>query len=377
MKTFSIDKDTVYCAALTCALLSLVTKTTFLGIPSIIRQSFLVFSLILLFFNYIYYNTYISIDLKYIFIAAIYLIISFVSFRKSHEIQLLLTPLFILGAKDISLKKILKTFIITNSIILGITVLLFLGGIIPESTAMRNGIIRHSFGFSWPTDLASMLFYLLCADLYLCLKNNRSLISRWIVYLILGYVTFKLSDARLGSTMIFLLLPLSYALKKIDIKKKHVLFYKLMPLSLVICMILSIGIVNYYTNNPLSNISVFLNDLSSNRLYLTDLAVQRFGYTLWGQYNDTGVLRSLLHLQGFYVDSSYYMFFTNYGIILFIIVAIAFYCFNKRLVKNKNYILSIFLALAAIMGIFESHFYFFQYDIFILALFSKINDKNM
>ena len=105
MKTFSIDKDTVYCAALTCALLSLVTKTTFLGIPSIIRQSFLVFSLILLFFNYIYYNTYISIDLKYIFIAAIYLIISFVSFRKSHEIQLLLTPLFILGAKDISLKK--------------------------------------------------------------------------------------------------------------------------------------------------------------------------------------------------------------------------------------------------------------------------------
>ena len=37
------------------------------------------------------------------------------------------------------------------------------------------------------------------------------------MYLILGYVTFKLSDARLGSTMIFLLLPLSYALKKIDI----------------------------------------------------------------------------------------------------------------------------------------------------------------
>ena len=125
MKTFSIDKDTVYCAALTCALLSLVTKTTFLGIPSIIRQSFLVFSLILLFFNYIYYNTYISIDLKYIFIAVIYLIISFVSFRKSHEIQLLLTPLFSLGAKDISLKKILKTFIITNSIKLSSAMIAF------------------------------------------------------------------------------------------------------------------------------------------------------------------------------------------------------------------------------------------------------------
>lgn len=375
MKKYTISGDTIYCAALACALISLVTSLTFLNIPILVRRAFLLVGCILLIFKYIYYISSSSQVIRFNIFLLIYFLVSFISFFKTGLIQMLITPFFVLGAKDVSYKKIINTFLLVNIGILLITFMLFLVGIIPESNAVRNGHVRHSFGFSWPTDLTSMLFFLLSAELYLCIRNKGNVFIRWIPYSLCGFITYKFCDTRLGSLFILLLIPFSYFFYKYNIYKKHSILKKILPLFFLICTGMSVIIVNYYIKDPMSGLSVEMNKLSTNRLFLTRLAVLHFGYTFWGQAASYTNLKYLLNLDGFYVDSSYYSFLVNYGTAILIIIEVSYYIFVKKILKNRDYALGALLAAIAIMSIFESHFYFFQYNIFILLTLSDLEYK--
>lgn len=368
-----IKKDDIFCLALSITLAILVLKDTTFELPKFFNYSAIGIAILLVMFKVVYFD--VKTNIKSDILGIIFFIISAISYIKiGRGIGILLIPIFMIGAYQINFKKIIKTFLYTNTSIVVFVVTSFKIGIISEVVSNRNGILRHSFGFGWPTDFVSMIVYILLADLYLALIEKKRMLFREVLYILLAVFTYSYCNSRMGSFYIILLVPLSAYFYWWQIKQRKIKFEFVKKYFFIICTILSILIVLLYKNNP-NNIFMYnLNNLSSNRLALTVDNLNLHGLTIWGQYIYNQADSSVSPWN--FIDSVYWAFLIEYGVILFVLFECIYIKAIKRFISSRQNMLIIILMLLCLMAVFEIHFYALEYNIFLLSFFAKLPSES-
>lgn len=369
--------DLIYIIAFCLFLfVKLLDHTTF-GLPTSIKYSCIAIAIILLMTKLILQN---RLCLKLLVLSIFAVIVFYISMMHNGNYQLLYTVLFIVAAKNVKFNKIVSSYIIITSIVLFLTVSAFATGLITENSTIRDGIVRHSFGYTYPTDFVALLFYLFAADLYLAVINKKGIVFRNLIYVITAFVTYRLCDSRIGSFSILLLVPLSIYLKKKYCETNVFVdkFLKfLMNYSFVICATISIVFVHGLIYNDRNPILLAIDSFSSYRLLNCLIAVKTYGYSLFGQniyalYNATG------NNEWFFIDNSYYIILIVYGLAVFAITCFVFVWRMRNLILEKKYIIPIIFILISLNSIIGQQFVLIEYNVFLLAILSEVqeNTKN-
>lgn len=368
-----IKKDNIFCLALSIALIFLTLKDTTFALSRVIIYGAVGLSILLVMFEIIYFD--IKTNIRNSILGIAFFIASVISFIKIGKgIEILLISIFMIGAYKVDFQKIIKTFLYTNTSVVLLVITSFKLGFISEVVSNRNGVFRHSFGFNWPTDFVSMIVYILLADLYLALVENKKIIWREVLYILLAGFTYIYCNSRLGSFYIILLIPLSVYFHWWCVHQSQIKLRFIKKYFFIICTLLSVAIVLLYKNNPSNSFMFNLNNFSSNRLYLTVNNLNLHGLTLWGQYiydQTSSVIPSWN-----FIDSVYWAFLIEYGLILLILFEIIYIKAMNRFIINKQNILIIICMLLCLMAIFDIHFYALEYNVFLLSFSANLPKKN-
>ena len=373
IRKLKITKDNLFCIGYTFFLVGQILGHTFISVPQLLRYVLIIIGLLFILLKIIAFDHIVinSNNVITILFLVAYFIVSIISSKKSGSLIPITTFLLIIGARNVTFDNILKVFIWTASILLVITFLLYFLGLINESTASRDGSVRHSFGYRHPTDLVAMIASILMGDMYLCIKNKRIVYPRIILYLIFGIFALTECDARLGSVTIFALIPIiMFLYRKRTFNSKLTKFF--IKNSFYLCLILSIVITQEFTTH-LNRFLFELNQLVSYRLTYQAMAVKFFGYSIWGQEIYQRYTQMFDNNSWFFIDSSYYIFLIQYGIILMILWSIFYYLCQKRQLNQGEYIIPFLLLIMCIDGLIEQHLYSSEYNVFLLSFIANVS----
>lgn len=369
-------KDALYLTAFGVYLIYVFLKTTmfYTMMPS---ELFLLVRIIaagLICFKILAYDGYTK---KQLIISGIFMASIIISWRVSHYSNIVDIAMFILGAKNVSLKKIVKTYFIIGFSLLIITIISAKLGIIQNLVYYQGLRIRNSFGAIYPTDFAAHVFYLILSYWYI--KVRRLKIFEYIAFLLLAVFLIKYSDARLDALSIILtiLAGMFISLKKTKKVGKVIGFF--LTFSVPICSVVFIGITMAY--NTSNEILVQLNTLLSKRLSLGKFGIEEYGFSLFGQQIEMNGWGGLAGYNKdfttyFFIDSSYLRMALLYGSVLLIFSCVIFVLFCRSRIKNGDILLPGIIALIAINSMAAHHLIDLAYNPFILGFLAKYNDAN-
>lgn len=271
-----------------------------------------------------------DLDLKWLAIDAIVLILLLITWRTSKEFSLFSMGIFVLGARNVDFKRIIKIYFYVGMLLLAFVVISAMGGLIRNLVYRRDmtNIVRQSFGIAYPTDFAAHVLYLILAYAYL--KFGKIKWYDYAVFLVAAVFLVKFSDARLSAYAIILSIPVLWIGQRAQ--TDHLLsrfiasFYWTVPiLSAYLVIIAS------YFFTPSNKILTKVNNASSGRLFLGHKAISEYGFSMfgkqiiehgWGGANGLKMSKNA-PANYFFVDSSFLRMTILYGIIMTIIILLA------------------------------------------------------
>lgn len=370
-----IIRDILYLAAFSVYIIKAFLGTTmfFENIPNKISILVRIFMAIVIFAKIIIFDTYSYKKLIVHFIFANCIVLASLLSGYSNLLDL---GILLIGAKDIELRKIVKTHFIIIAPLLAITVISSKIGIIENLQYLSpNGKIRNSFGIIYPTNFASYIFYLVLSYSYI--KKTKISCINIAVYISLAAFIFNFCYAKLDAISIILTVIVFLYIKSVYKFKFGRIVENLLIYSMPICITVSIGITYIYTEY--NNILFMLNKVLSDRLRLGNLGIQEYGLSLFGQQvtmNGYGGKNDIETASYFFIDSSYIQMLLKYGIVLSIIICILIVVYCKKSIKQGNIKLPFIIALIAVNSTVAHHFLDLNYNPFILMIFSFIGKES-
>lgn len=285
--------------------------------------------------------------------------------------NLLYLAIILLGAKNVSLKKIVKTYFIITVVIIISAIISSKLGIIENLQYFRSdGKMRQAFGSVYPTDFASHIFYLILSYCYI--KKGRLSYCNMATFTILALFLFYYCDARLDSISIIITI-LAFLFfdnrKKIVMVKKLILVY-----AFPICILISIVVTMLYKKYQYTPLMASLNELLSGRLSLGSIGIDTYGFSAFGQQiimnGNGGKIQPVDNY--FFIDCSYLSIALKYGVIFLTIICIIFIITCKKYIKNSNVRLPLIITLIAINSMVAHHLLDLAYNPFILSIVTPI-----
>ncbi|MGV0120082.1 hypothetical protein [Lacticaseibacillus paracasei] len=320
----------------------------------------------------------------YIFASAFFLVTAIIV-KQNSSTNLLFVMLLIIGAESIDFDQICKIYLFLDLLLTILTIFLCFQGIIPNLTYNRDGILRQSLGFIYPTDFAAHLTYMYLAFCYLRRHHYR-----WFdatIGILLAFFQERVCNARLDMSLV-LLSVLLFLLASKSLTSKNLRFWNVITSSFSKALFIALPLAYIFTfllskwylsgNNIVDQINSFL----SNRVSLVAEGMQRYPITMFGQVVESSGLGGLLgqsldrNLYGYFMlDSSYAICVINFGLVM---TGVSLFIFWKiiRNASRGN------LHLLIIIAILIIHFFVAQfmlnpsYNVFLLACFSEVaNDR--
>lgn len=283
---------------------------------------------------------------------------------------------FIFAAKDIDFKKIIKIYLWTILILLLTVNVLTIMGKIPNLVFFRDGKSRISYGFNYPTVEAAHIFYFVLA--YVVYKKFKLNVFQDIIVAFLGWFIISKGDARLDGYLTFVILFI-VIFRKLIFKLLSKL-NNFIPVILVITLIIGYIILakNYNSMNP----NEFnLNNLLSNRLYLTQEGLLRYPIKLLGNHVQmqsfvgySGLLMtqtSWMVKNYFYIDNIFVQTLLINGLLLFVAMLLTFAYLAYREMKSENYSFVIAIVILTVAGLIEVFTIQISYNIFAVMILAN------
>lgn len=320
---------------------------------------------------------------KAFFLALFILGVSLLSFISSENMLIIDTLIIILSArKNNDVSNVVKKLSLLQICLIFITVGASFVGLISNTNYVRavNGVVRQGLGFEYATYSANYFFH--AAIAYVAFRNKKFKVKDLIVLeavnIFLYYYTnttavfFELTVALVGFGLIQFIKKPIYEIK---ILKN---FFKVV---FPICTVLPIILTFKYDAG--SSGWGALNVLLTNRLSIGLRALKQYPITLFGQvvqwYTGIGTTTSKV-MQYIYVDSSYLNIAITYGIIVLIIVVVAYMVLMNKAIKDNNGLLCVALTILAVHSMTDPQLILLQYNVILIALvkvFSVNNENNM
>lgn len=281
----------------------------------------------------------------------------------------------LVGAKGTSFDKILGVFLI-----IGIAITIFAmiaahcGWIMQLVYWTELKGMRYSLGSIYPTDYAAHLFYFVLAGT--CMNNRRihiwdviiSIACSLFVYRICGAYTSALCLMFYGIGLLIVILFQRFDSNQ-KIFRPMAEVGKFLPIFVAGVSI----IISYLYMLGMDKMDKW-NEILSSRIQYNAMAIEKYGYTIWGQMiPEIGNGRSVeIRADYFFIDNSYMRILLEYGIVIFIIVLVATVVIQKKAIKNGRITLVLAFAVMAIHCFMEHHLLEFAYNPFLLALFAEL-----
>lgn len=297
-------------------------------------------------------------DNKYLLFFSLFLVLSIIVSMQSYDCMPVIMVMLAYLTHDLDLNTIAKSAFITLSLSLVILYLLSLSGLIIDYHAMREGIMRHSFGLTQPTLFSDLVFFAVAAYVYI--KKKLGIISVCMIF-VLAAITYYYANAR-NDTMGILLLVAAPSLLKLHFPEvmKHI--GRIFALcSYPLFALIAAAVTKMYAFNKGIIGKINLNDMLTGRLYLGDLAFKRYSIKLFGQHviENAGGRVNFYHFipSYFYIDSSYLHLLFKFGLIFtllyFVVVILKMYW----LIIQKNYLLITIIIIVGIETIWEANLF--------------------
>lgn len=320
-----------------------------------------------------------DLDLKWLAIDAIVLILLLTTWRTSKEFSLFSMGIFVLGARNVDFKRIIKIYFYVGMLLLAFVVISAMGGLIRNLVYRRDmtNIVRQSFGIAYPTDFAAHVLYLILAYAYL--KFGKIKWYDYAVFLAAAVFLVKFSDARLSAYAIILSIPVLWIGQRAQ--TDHLLsrfiasFYWTVPiLSAYLVIIAS------YFFTPSNKILTKVNNASSGRLFLGHKATSEYGFSMFGKQiieHGWGGADGLKMSQNapanyFFVDSSFLRMTILYGIIMAIIILLAMTKISWESFQKGSFALASIIVIVSVSAMVEQRLLDLAYDPFLIALLANV-----
>lgn len=320
-----------------------------------------------------------DLDLKWLAIDAIVLILLLITWRTSKEFSLFSMGIFVLGARNVDFKRIIKIYFYVGMLLLAFVVISAMGGLIRNLVYRRDmtNIVRQSFGIAYPTDFAAHVLYLILAYAYL--KFGKIKWYDYAVFLATAVFLVKFSDARLSAYAIILSIPVLWIGQRAQ--TDHLLsrfiasFYWTVPiLSAYLVIIAS------YFFTPSNKILTKVNNASSGRLFLGHKAISEYGFSMFGKQiieHGWGGANGLKMSQNapanyFFVDSSFLRMTILYGIIMAIIILLAMTKISWESFQKRSFALASIIVIVSVSAMVEQRLLDLAYDPFLIALLANV-----
>ncbi|MFR0584507.1 hypothetical protein ACLUX0_09385 [Limosilactobacillus mucosae] len=316
---------------------------------------------------------------KWLIIDGLALLLLLLTWRTSKEFSLFSMGIFVLGARNVNFKRIIKIYLYIGLLLLAFVVLSAMAGLIRNLVYRRDmtNIIRQSFGIAYPTDFAAHVLYLILAYAYL--KFGKIRWYDYVVFLAAAGFLVKFSDARLSAYAIILAIPVLWIGQRAQ--KDHLLsrfiasFYWAVPIVSAYLVIIA-----SYFFRPSSHFLNKINNASSGRLYLGHKAISEYGFSMFGKQiveHGWGGANGLKMSQSspsnyFFVDSSFLRMTILYGIIMAIIILLAMTKISWDSFQKESFALASIIVIVSVSAMVEQRLLDLAYDPFLIALLANV-----
>lgn len=302
-------------------------------------------------------------------IASVMIILSFVVGLGSTYTVVIDYAVCSVCAINIKFDKIVKTYTYVSIAMTILTIAASLLNIIENYVYIRNGAIRLSLGFVYPTDFVAHIFFIVCGICYLTFTR----IKLWhgFVYGLLAYVMYLLTNSRGPSMMIIIVYVLCLWSRYRLEKRKKPFPHWLLKFSSVICAILTFAFIEGY--NPNNKYWALLDKFASRRLSIGKRLLSDYGVTLLGQYvkqkgDGHGIVAR--GVQYTYIDLSFMRLLVLYGILFFIFILFYSTVLCKKNLKEGNYAIPVLMMAISFYSLTAQHYLDFAYNFVLLAYFA-------
>lgn len=300
--------------------------------------------------------------------------------KNAGNINLIDLIVLVFGATYVNFNSIVKAFRNVSVVLVILITLSSFVGILPDNIFVRDGIVRHSFGFFYPTDYVAYIAYIVIADTYIAVLEDRDLWIRNTIYIIIAFITFEFCNTRLGSGTIILVSFMGLYMRrkqKQGFNKYEKFFFSY---SYLIFATLSLLLVQLYIVTPYNSILESLDKILSFRLFFSKMGVLLYGYKPFGQFikmQGTGE-NPMLNSDYFYIDSSFMYIALIYGTVALAVICFFYTKFLRREVNRGNILLPIAICMTGINSLIGQQLLNVVYDPFILVFLASIPiEKNL
>ena len=293
----------------------------------------------------------------------------YLSFRSTEYAFLKFIGIITLGLIGTDYDKAFKVYTVVIFLMISAVIIASLSGMIINFVYYKDGHIRSSGGFGYPTDFAASFFYLIviswvgfkkCPEwVYILLGCTVLGLSYFICYSVTGIVC---------SALFIIVVIVHWGIGKYI--EKNILSW-LVSFAFPLFALASIGSVYLYSKGvPLA---YKLDRLLSSRVKGAYGGVKSYGLTLFGTpFNQIGAGGSTFASNQTYnfIDNSYILIMLRYGIVLLVIMAIFWFFATRKATKLGDWRLAYALTLVAFHSLSEHHFTELNYNLLLAAPFS-------
>lgn len=338
--------------------------------PSVLAQGMRLFAYMLLFFRVFLIR---KVNYKFFLIGIVLLGISLISGLESSYASVWDYALCCVCSIEIDFKDIVKEYEILSVGLTIMTILASLTGIIENYVYYRQGMIRMSLGFVYPTDFAAHIFFMSAGFCYLYFEKLK--LWHGIFWVSAAYGIYLLTNARGPAAMILIVFVICYWGKSM-LSFSRMPFPKiLLKYSSVICAVLTFLLIFLYDMG--GSIWKRIDKFSSQRLSLASKLMKQNSITMFGQYihqkgDGHGVVASRSANEYTYIDLSFMRILLLYGVALFVIILILSVLINKNAIKKNNYSIPILMLVVSFYSLTAQHYFDFSYNFLLLAYFTNI-----
>ena len=281
---------------------------------------------------------------EYIFMGLIIVLMA-ICYIKSGVLTIILTPLFIFGAKNINLRKIftfnlwiriISFIMIIASSLIGIRE----NHIFYIYRMTGDNALRWSLGFEHPNQLHMHFFIIIILIIYLLYDNFK--ISYAIIIMLVNYILYKYSVSRTGFLSVFIILILTFIFK--EFTRRKISISKVTAWVIPLATLFSLFSSMHFSNN--SKIMVIINNLLQGRISNANYYWRLNGVSLLGQ-------KLISNTTDLILDNSYVILWLNFGLIILIIFNILYVFTCYQLIKDNNYAALLMIISFGLYGVTE------------------------
>lgn len=280
--------------------------------------------------------------------------------------------IFIVGAQNVDLKKIMVLFLRIVIAIMVISAILSLLGIITNIKVSRQGedTIRYSMGAIYPTDFAARSFYVLLV--YATLKKFKFKLVDFIGSIAFTSLVFIMTDTRLDLLLMILTILLVLLNKRVN-NIMSIVNYKIV--SYIVAFFIFLNILLAYLYTPSKLIFQIANKILSGRLVYGHLTFEKYNTTIFGQYiyqmGGGGIHNQPFYY--FYIDVSFIRLLMMEGLLAFLALIVFMYFLNRRYSRAYANPLILAMLMVIISSAVDQHLFELSFNIVFLGLFANIS----